>query len=214
MIALTKTLDPTDLDDPAMRNQLVIVDKHFDLEHVQRRWEYALALVALQEWYKRQPEGAPYDLRLADVGGAGSPFHLMTGWRTTIIDPNLPHSDTVEEIASRHLGVYDAVFALSTFEHTKNPLAFLEACHQILKPGGLLFLTFDYIEGNDDLNPKDVYHFHWMRERIMNQRRAHILIELLRSLYDYALFGAADNTPHGPHVYDYTFASLCLRKPA
>ncbi len=208
MIALTKTLDPADLDDPAMRDQLVIVDRYFDLDHVQRRWEYALALVALQTWAEWFNPVHP--MRIADVGGAGSPFHRMTGYETKILDPKT--SVAVEDAVL--MPPFDAVISISTFEHTTTPLAFLDACHRILKPGGLLFLTFDYTsEQPAERQPEDRYHFRWMRERIMNFHRLYTVRQVLKTFHGYIGLGAEDLADHGSHVYDYTFASLCLRKP-
>ncbi len=214
MIPLTKTLNPADLDEPEMRDQLVQVDKHWDTQqHPLRRWEYALALLALSEW-KKQEASASDVISIADVGGAASSFHLMTSDDTTVIDPLQTGSGgfdyPVEVIARRHTGVYDAVVSISTFEHTSNPLAFLEACCTILKPGGLLFLTFDYAPNSG----KDTYHFNWMRERIVNHLLWGRLAKILHALHGYDHFGDVDWISHGPHVYDYAFASLCLKKGA
>ena len=213
MIALTKTLDPADLDDLAMLDQLVIVDRHFDLAHTQRRWEYALALEAITQW-EAVAQRVGIKNYIADVGGHGSPFHKMHEVNSCqIIDPEGPGRLSVEDVAGER--EYDAVIAISTFEHTTTPLAFLEACHRILKPGGLLFLTFDYATGSEvggDPTLQDIYHFHWMRERIMNYTRVRTLFQVLHELYGYEQFGSRDLTDHGPQVYDYSFCSLCIRK--
>ena len=103
MIALTKTLDPADLDDPAMRDQLVIVDKHFDLEHVQRRWEYALALEAITQW-EAAAQRVETDHKIADVGGSGSPFYLMVPGHCITIDPQ--EGDGVTRIAAGEIAGY------------------------------------------------------------------------------------------------------------
>jgi len=212
MIPLTKTMDPTDLDELELLDQLVHVDRHWDTQqHPQRRWEYAMALLALSQWMK---EWVNTDhVRIADVGGAGSPFHLMTGYDTTIIDPLNPESELarpVEWIAERHAEVYDAVFSISVFEHTTDPLAFLEGCCRIVKPGGLLFLTFDY--SGEPEAVEDTFHFHWMRERIVTRAMWDAMMGALCLIKNMDLYGDVNCDYHGPHVYDYSFASLCLRK--
>jgi len=213
MIPLTKTLNPADMDEPAFLDQLVMVDRHWDTnQHPMRRWEYGMALLALQtgkeEWLNSAGK-----MRIADVGGAGSPFHLMTGYETVIIDPAEPESDfarPVEAIARRHAEVYDAVFSISVFEHTMDPLAFLEGCWRILKPHGLLFLTFDYC-GRPDATT-DTFHFNWMRERVVTRAMWDAMIGALTLIKDMELFGDVNCGDNGPQVYDYTFASLCLKK--
>ena len=206
-LPLTKILDPADYDQ--LKAELKVVDRYFDpaTQHTHRRWEYAMALRALSVW----AVGRTGKAVIADVGGAGSTFveMLPTAWTGLMIDPKTGLS--VEETAQNtQQPYYDAVISISTFEHTTRPLAFLDACNHILKPGGLLFLTFDYAV---DYTGRDDYHFHWMRERIIHSDAWTHLYQVLKTFHGYALFGACSWEEHEPAVYGYTFASLCLRKP-
>lgn len=220
MIPLTKTLDPDDYKRAEILAVMPTVDKFFQSDqHPHRRWEYAMALRAIWSWKQHLGELDEFK-RIADVGGVGSPFHLMVveaGNRSTLIDPK--ENTSVEEWAAQHNSSnrFDAVISISTFEHTEQPLAFLEACCRILKPGGLLFLTFDYLAGEENqeaLQVQDTAHFHWMRERLLNRGQIRTLFQLLCGFYNFEEFGGRDLTDRGPHVYDYSFASLCLRKAA
>jgi cyclopropane fatty-acyl-phospholipid synthase-like methyltransferase len=92
-------------------------------------------------------------------------------------------------------------------EHVEEIRKFFRACHMLLKPGGLLFLTTDYWDAEGD----DTAHFHWMRKRIYNAERMRKLQGDLREL-GYASFGQADWAYHGPQVYDYAVCSTAMVK--
>jgi len=214
MIPLTKTLQLTDMDEPEFLDQLVLVDKHWDLsQHPMRCWEYGMVLLALDTVF-----GPATGVRVADVGGFGSPFTKMAADRYKecyVIDPKRTEGAgaiPVEEWAAHYKEdeQFDAVVSISTFEHTTQPLLFLASCIALLKPGGLLFLTFDY--NGEPAAVDDVYHFHWMRERIVTHAMWDALMGACCLVQDMELVGEVDTRDHGPTVYDYTFASLCLRK--
>lgn len=48
---------------------------------------------------------------------------------------------SAEDHAARHAGTYDIVTCLEMLEHVPDPAAIINACHQLLKPGGHLFVS-------------------------------------------------------------------------
>ena len=198
-------------------------------QHAIRRWEYAMALRTITAWAAQQVFTAPLDappmspLQICDVGGAGSNFwQVLTGVTSEdiqLVDPSCPREVTelgqrqmfcggVEEYAATapH-GQFDILTCISVIEHVEEVRKFFRACHMLLKPGGLLFLTTDYW----DAEGPDTAHFHWMRTRIYNAERMRKLQGDLREL-GYASFGQADWAYHGPQVYDYSVCSAAMVK--
>lgn len=58
----------------------------------------------------------------------------------------LPHpptyvESTAEAFAQTHAGHFDVITCMEMLEHVPSPLSILEACSQLLKPGGDLFLS-------------------------------------------------------------------------
>jgi SAM-dependent methyltransferase len=240
MIALTKTADERDY--PELAEELAIVDQHFTAaseQHPMRRWEYALALRALQQWAKQYRRGAEY-LSFLDVGGAGSPFlymptNVILGPSITVLDPTLPSSNYLGGVEndpdtgflyyekgslewyiyeSGNVALFDGVFCLSVIEHVPDDDVdrFVYHLSSLVAPGGLLFLTMDACDHDRHaLDVPDPHHFSWMRSRIYGpQLRGELGMRFLQ--HHFQLFGGIDRTYHGPTVYDYTFASLCLQK--
>lgn len=224
-LPLSKTIDPADFFQLA--EELEIVDASFKKDrpqHPMRRWEYAMALKALQR-YETQTDNPNQIGQVVDVGGAGSPFWRMlaaSGFhRVQVIDPD--ENCTLEEHLHSGPPLADAVFCLSVLEHVDDLDRFCYHLSCLVAPGGLLFLTMDCREDDDALCqrigdwcwPTDDRHFHWMRKRIFTPRM--ILAEVIDPLsyLGFSICGQVDGTPlayHGPQVYDYTFASLCLIK--
>jgi hypothetical protein len=220
-LPLSKTLDPADFDQ--LREELAIVDRCFTDEreqHPMRRWEYALALRAYRQWLQRDYEtcghaNRTHGGRLADVGGAGSPWSRILGEEAggahvTIIDPAYaPGPKTLAQYI-RYGSLASAVFCLSVLEHVDDLDEFCYHLSCLVAPGGLLFLTMDYCDSRGAA-PADTYHFHWMRKRIFNGITIRDLADIFTDR-DFVLLGAQDYADHGPQVYNYTFASLALRK--
>jgi hypothetical protein len=217
-LSLTKTCDPADF--ARLEEELAIVDRRFGAarpQHEMRRWEYALALHALTRWQEQytSPLRAVYD-----VGGAGSPFRRMVEERmqysVMVIDPDVapeparPPCTLAELFACHTPRVGQAVFCLSVLEHVDDLEEFCYHLACLVAPGGLLFLTMDYCN-DTGTDPEDLYHFHWMRQRIFNPYTLGALTHEF-GRRDFHLFGTGDLAWHDPQVYDYTFASLCLVK--
>ncbi len=213
-LPLSKTIHPGDFDFGQLAVELLVVDALFTTErpqHEMRRWEYAMALRALNDW--RKPRDYRYPRLAADVGGAGSPFYSMLRYpsKVEIIDPD--GGRTLEQYLTAVDGwpmLFDAVFCLSVLEHVDDLAAFLYYLSCLVAPGGLLFLTADYC-GQAGYPVVDRYHFHWMRRRIFNEHTwSRLMYDFIRR--DFTPFGDIDFTWHGPQVYDYTFISLALTK--
>lgn len=203
------------------------VDRYPDAlagQHPIRRWEYALALAAIDQWQEGQlDQREPF--QICDVGGAGSNFWQVLSSLTTsnilVLDPDVPGPssrpfgqgvETISLSVEEYVRTYpyacvDILTCISVLEHVPDVIPFLRACHALLKPGGLLVLTMDYREQEGP----DTAHFHWMRERIFTPSLVQgLLIDL--DLIGLRLLGAADWTYGGPHVYDYSIASLVMVK--
>jgi Methyltransferase domain len=216
-IALTKTLDPADFDQLPKELALVDVFFHADaVQHAMRRWEYAIALDAVCRWEQDRQAHVAYD-----IGGAGSPWHRILGHElgTTIriIDPSWPaerggrDSCTLETFVHSNPALADVVTCLSVLEHVDDVDRFLYHLNCLVAPGGLLVLTVDCCGDDDHLEKQDQHHFHWMRKRIFTLSHWEYLHYSLRP-YGFELFGDHDWSFHGNQVYDYTFASLAMRK--
>lgn len=208
MIPLSKTLDPADYADLTVER--VQVNRYFASEapqHDHRKWEYALALRAFDQW------GGRGSTRCVDVGGAGSPFwRMLPVDNVRVIDPHTG-MDLASYLASGP-SLTPAVFCLSVLEHVEDLDQFLYHLSCLVAPGGLLVLTMDCCDCvlHDAVNP-DQHHFHWMRRRIFTEPdRQRVLYEYLKR--DFTHLGEYDALYHGHYVYDYSFASLAMVKRA
>jgi len=214
-LPLSKTLDP--VDSAQLGPELQAVDARFHDEgeqHPLRRWEYALALHAVRAWSVDRQAHVCYD-----VGGAGSPWAGIlgdeVGTNVRIIDPVYkPAPCALEQAVQRHPPLADLVTCLSVLEHVEDLDRFLYHLACLVAPGGLLVITVDFTHDQGDLIPQDVYHFHWMRQRIFNPYSLASTVAYPLLSRDFLHFGALDYADHGPQVYDYTFASLVLQKRA
>jgi SAM-dependent methyltransferase len=211
-LPLTKVLDPADLLTLHTPVHLVRASTALEGQHEMRVWEYAMALHAYGRWWARpEADSALVDQPPLwyDVGGAGSGFAALvrdqTDFTVEVIDP-AAGTPPIEDAPDVEAAV---VTALSVVEHVEDLRAFLRGCAHHLRPGGLLVLTADFVENSDG---GDTYHFHWMRERIFDAYTWGVVASTLMQ-YGLVHYGDADLTWHGAHVYDYSFVSLCMRKP-
>lgn len=195
-------------------------------QHPVRRWEYALALGAVRRWLAEQPVRLRWT-RYADVGGAGSPFDKMLDRTLRVcskhdklveginIDPN-SSGYTLDKYLLETPRLCDIVTCLSVIEHVDDLPRFLYHLSCLVRPGGLLVLTMDACGVEtakyNECWPEDVFHFHWMRQRIFGPKQ---LEWLRRTMID--LQCCPVEPPHyvwpGPtDLYDYGAASLVLQK--
>lgn len=217
-LPLSKTLDPADF--AALTEELAIVDRHFTSareQHPMRRWEYAMALRAFEQW------GGSSTHDCIDVGGAGSPFwRMLPVDNVTIVDPDEDQKTLADYLRSNpRPRLSPAVFCLSVLEHVDDLDQFLYHLSCLVAPGGLLFLTMDCCgcgssreTGPQGHRPeRDRHHFHWMRKRIFRVADWAALIHTYHLFPTFDLLGPSDDWRyHGDHVYDYAFASLALVK--
>lgn len=209
---------------------LQAVDAHPEAlagQHAIRRWEYAMALYTIREWTlaSTSPGHDRAALQICDVGGAGSNFWQVltdvTRDDIIVVDDRLETLPigqvlgvrvTIEEAAAGvspqvREGKFDLLTCISVIEHVEEVRKFCRACHHLLRPGGLFFLTADYW----DVDGADTAHYHWMRKRIYNVDRVRRLLEDCRTL-GFRSMGLADWAYHGPQLYDYSVCSLALLK--
>jgi len=98
-----------------------------------------------------------------------------------------------------------AVYGLSVLDHSEAPLRFVTRAGQILRPKGLLFLTFSFwdAEGEDCAEG-------WRdRVRIYDARSYTKLMAEVRKV-GFVPFGGVDWTYHGDWLDDHSLASLVL----
>lgn len=216
-LSLSKTLELADY--LQLGPQLAVVDTvGIAGQHEHRRWEYALALLAIQHWRATRSELA-FIPRLYDVGGAGSSFYLMVNALAValaeVVDPDAPIGPfsrpiTLHDFCALHPPQADLVTCLSVLEHVKDWRPFLADLLEVLRPGGLLFLTFDSCDCTH-APEEDPHHFHWMRERIATPAFRSQLLDTALDLGASCYLGAAV-WGGAPTVYDYSFSSLALIK--
>lgn len=196
------------------------VDLNFEKaspQHPTRRWEYALALSAIDAWQStRHLNGWP---PIADVGGSGSPFFRMVdAARTYVLDPREDPGCTLETyVTSSRARLFPVVTCLSVIEHIPvNDLpTFLYHLSCLVQPGGLLVITCDACGCYTHPPTEEPHHFHWMREQIFTPAA---LAHVPRRLEQYGFLPFGPTAPPRivdaitPTVHDYTFAAIVLQK--
>lgn len=204
MIELTKTLDP-DKDYPQLKYAMPPIDREsaaMGQQHPHRRWEYAMALTAIGAMPK--PEHSNLCL---DIGGAGSPLSRIVAHSaeldTVVVDPlvNVPIENYYERAPF--------VLCISVLEHVPDLYDFCRHLVRVTDVGSMLFLTVDLWNRSPSI--PDTAHFAGMRTRIFTPESWKELAEWFYK-YGFLLHGEADWEYHGDHVYNYSFASLSLRR--
>lgn len=231
-LPLTKTMQVADLEQ--LEPELARVDQ-WGTEgqtHESRRWEYAMALRAIDTWTRGQRD---LSFSLLDVGGAGSNFFYMVpdNVHVQVIDPHGRPSERsweecrtlAEKVAGRpHLR--DIVTCLSVLEHVEDLDQFLYHLACLVAPGGLLFLTMDCCGCDSHDTEPERHHFHWMRKRCFTMSDLYLLdrrFTIRQEFAEYPDFGllGGDDVVDGDFVYhgdtlygSYSVCSLALVKRA
>ena len=117
-------------------------------------------------------------------------------------------------LPERHYGKYDAAFSISVIEHIEDEEAALEDLVNCLKPTGLIFLTMDYADRDED-----DYELNHLRVRIYNQEKMERIAYKLRG-YGFEHLSTSDEPKDlnawmsegdwPEMVNNYTFASLAM----
>ncbi len=146
------------------------------VQHRHRHWEYSLSLQVFDRW--RQGRLGPF--AIADFGAGYdyvSPILYKSGHRMTMFEiwsmgniqelmlsqmnvikssGTIGSYELVEEdltkLSLKYFGSFDVSLCISTLEHILDyKKAFRELC-QSVKPGGLIFVTMDYGDGQTSSN--------------------------------------------------------------
>jgi SAM-dependent methyltransferase len=132
-----------------------------------RRWEYPYAAQRLLEFLARAPSRANGDVHLLDAGSGVTyfPHYILSRERRTRVwcaDADSSYASALASInaaspqpprlhflatALQRLplddGQMDAIACISVLEHTEHHRQIVDELHRVLRPGGLLVLTFD-----------------------------------------------------------------------
>lgn len=100
-----------------------------------------------------------------------------------------------------------AVYGLSVLDHSEAPVRFLLRAAQLLRPKGLLFLTFAFW----DAEGEDVAEGHADRTRIYDVHSYKKLLAEARRA-GFVAFGGVDWAYHGDKLDDHSLASLVLTR--
>ena len=106
------------------------------------------------------------DVTCVDLDDYGKTFEIINGLQGTNVSfmrSDLRHMPYASEI-------FDCIYCISVLEHTSHRLEILREFHRLLKPGGLLVLTFDISLNSTELG--------------IAPPEATALIELARSCFD------------------------------
>jgi len=205
----------------SVRDALVRDGAFARFEHEHRAWEYGVVSHALMT------KGAR---KVLDVGGGASVFApaYMTLMDSVVyqVDPGiemqwlpkqekalnikLPYSLTdFREFLATHkehsLEPFDAVVSISTIEHVPDDKTFFSDLLKLVKPGGLVAITFDFHPSGE--------------QRLQGHLRTYNLesvVELIGMGWSNNFLTYGENGVHydwhGPAVNDYTFGALVMEK--
>lgn len=235
---LSRTLRESDYSDLVAEGQVIktVHDKiqiWLEAQHKHRLWEYALAQKALKE-----VRGDKKGLRICDVGCAGSflaPVLYWLGNEVVMYDiwsMGNYHQFTMEqmrrvaqlgepvgsyEFKERGLGGmqeddrdFDAAFCISTIEHIVEYQAAFKDLLDMVKPGGLMFLTSDFAE--DEV---DHYQYSYLRAGKMFTKDTYQELISIGEQQGFHLLGGKHELTWGEEnrlVNDYGFGALAMKR--
>lgn len=210
---MNRSLHPDHYNEPMMTEIVKVFDvlrsKIYGITyHHHRRWEYASAIKVLSELDVRS---------VLDIGGGGSlfaPLLALCGFEVTTLDSVGTVTHAVTQAGAIGLPIqvvqadfltwdsssqFDATVAVSTIEHVEDHFAFVRRMGDLARK--LVFLTTDFSSDGRQFVP---HHLRTYSPEMLRQ--------LAAELPDFKLYGEPEWVDHGPHVADYNFASLCLKR--
>lgn len=185
--------------------------------HHHRNWEYGLCLDALQENQAKN---------ILEIGGTGSLFAATAAWigmEVTVVDPSgagtslfamqnlimqLGHApitfEQVDFLQYQNRKKFDAVVCISTLEHVEEDEVFFKKMLNLVKEGGICFITMDFHPSGQKIVNEHL--------RTYNQESLATFIAIAQK-HGFEVFGdAPDYSWRGESVFNYTFASLALKR--
>jgi SAM-dependent methyltransferase len=207
-----------------------------EIGHEHRYWEYGMGLKAFHDWNYESKVDNP---SIVDVGAGLGLLGPSLAWGEhlgiTEVEPNSAYEHDRHLCNAILLGLktpgntwinaslktfrewhntsyfYDVVFCISVIEHVAADHEFLKSLADMVKQGGLLFLTTDIMPTMPPAPPKNGYVFDNLREH--NYTLSDIIkkISYLNEL-GFEIFGDADLRYHGDKVFDYSFCSIAMRR--
>lgn len=180
-------------------------------EHKHRRWEYGIALKALQDNHTKT---------VLEVGGGGSlllPLLHLKGMDVTEVDP-WDCADLLEKQTLKINGLpikyfqqdfmdfeldekFDAVVCISVIEHVHDHEKFFLKLLEYVAPGGVLVLTTDFYPTKQKFS--DAHARTYAKEDLLRYAKLAKGFTFLGDGYDYEFKES--------HVFQYTFGSLVLK---
>lgn len=206
-------------------------------QHQHRKWEYAMMFRAYGMWVTRKGGKSKKPWEVGDFGcgvGLSPAIMLMAGNNVSLyetwahgdeeafqlaacasIKKSRPNVAGTYRMLHRPLGGlvledygrYDVSLCISTLEHIKEYQKAFQDLLRTVKPEGMLFLTTDFADIEDD-----GYHFHWLRGGKMFTKRVYEELVDLAKADGFKLLGETDWSwsEENRLVYNYGFASLAL----
>ena len=139
--------------------------------------------IQLEQWLKKIDVIAD---RVLDVGGAQNPVSFRVNrWEVRQYEIfDLPEPHMTHEAVNKNIplimgniehgfdpsleGKYDIVFCLEVMEYILNPTAVVENLKRLLKPGGILYISFPFIYPHHSPFNKDYLRYtRWGAERLL-----------------------------------------------
>lgn len=240
-MVLTKTVEESDyglIVDEVMvlkhaYNVLTSRGVKIEIGHDHRFWEYGVALKAFHNWMNTD------NPKIADIGAGlsllGPSISYSENLGLTEVEPNSsyeydrnlcngilldlkkPKIDWVNTELNTFRqwyntsNFYDVVFCISVIEHVAADHEFLRNLAEMVKSGGLLFLTTDVMPRMPKENGAG-YHFDNLREHNYTMYDVCKMIEYLNVEKGFELLGESDLEYKGDKVFDYSFCSIAMRK--
>ncbi len=170
-----------------------------------RQWEYPFVLAGLEALPQGGGPDGPGSLRVLDAGSGVTFFPFLLAERFP--GASVCCCDRDESLAATYSAIapgagsrvsfevagldalpypdrsFDAVYCISVLEHTGNYPAILDQFHRVLRPGGILALTFDVsLDGRADVSPAAAQELLEHVDRRFRRARDEAVVPLARQL--------------------------------